>query len=268
MLPQVLERIKRAWLHTFETEVVAALPRSSLVLGVRNGFVPPDRYIRPHKGVEGARDPDRLDTVTTLMGFVWKDQITRPPAQFTLISAANRFDVGLDWDDNELKQQLKGTRMWSYELVSHLVGIIAKKNKLDGSRNLITSIALVNFSNTTTRNQPTRGVSADDVEIYTRSRIREHRHATDDIYAYQQFLGFGLLDQHYFAIIVSVSERKIHIINSMPTPVITLAKIEEVSHLLQDRLCTDINSYSPIVSTPRCMGICKRVNGRLRYRMQ
>lgn len=195
--------------------------------------------------MEGARDPDRLDTVTTLMGCVWKDRIARPPSQFTLTSAANRFDVGLDWDGKELKQQLKGTRMWSYELVSHLVGIIPKKNKVDGPRDLITSIALVNFNKTTTRNQPTRGVSTDDVEMHTRSRIREHRHATDDIYAYQQVLGFGLLDQHYFAIVVSVSERKIHIINSMPTPVITLAKIEKVSHLLQDRLCTDIDSSSP-----------------------
>jgi hypothetical protein len=158
----------------------------------------------------------------------WKDLIARPFSQFTLISAKNKFEVGLNWVKDKLHNQLKGRQLWSCELVSFLVGMIAKRPRT--GNDLVSHIILVDYHiPKTARNAPRTDISQQEVRIHTAERHRELRHLDSDLLKFDRIYGFGLVDNHFFAIVVMVKERKIHVVDSMPTDPKGLERVLKVS---------------------------------------
>jgi len=68
-----------------------------------------------------------------------------------------------------------------------------------------------------------------EVKKHTEKRHRMLRHLILDIYQYNHIYGFGLVDNHFFAIVVNIKEKKVHIIDSMPTDAKGRGRIQEVS---------------------------------------
>ena len=68
-----------------------------------------------------------------------------------------------------------------------------------------------------------------EVKKHTEKRHRMLRHLILDIYQYNHIYGFGLVDNHFFAIVVNIKEKKIHSIDSMPTDAKRLERIQKVS---------------------------------------
>lgn len=61
------------------------------------------------------------------------------------------------------------------------------------------------------------------------SRASALLYTAQDIYRYDRVFGFGLVDNHYFVIVVMIPERRIHVIDAMPTNAKSLEKVEKVS---------------------------------------
>jgi hypothetical protein len=97
------------------------------------------------------------------------------------------------------------------------------------------------------RHHPKRGQEA------TGERHQLLRHLESDIHQFDRIYGFGLVDNHYFAIVVMVKERKLHIIDSMPTDAKALERIQKVSRRYKNTMLILISS-SPATSIARWQG--------------
>jgi len=189
------------------------LPASSVSLGVeRRRNTGKSRFIRPDK----ARRVGRCVDFDELRNCEWKDRIARPPSQFSLVSANHKFDAGLDYTKDALNDQLPGKTLWSCELVSFFIGIIAKKTRSD--RDLISHVPLIDYNRSRSgRNAAKNGITKKQLQEHSEGRHRELRHLASDIYQFDHVYGFGLVDNHFFAIALTMKEKKIHIVVSIPT---------------------------------------------------
>lgn len=239
MHPALLAELRGAWFKTFELEVLEALSASSVSLGVeRRRKTGKSRFIRPDK----ARRVGRCDDFDEPRSCEWKDRIAKPPSQFSLVSANHKFDVGLDYIKDALNDQLLGKKLWSCELVSFFVGIIAKKTRSD--RDLVSHVPLIDYNRSRTgRNAAKNGITKKQLQEHLEGRHRELRHLASDIYQFDHVYGFGLVDNHFFAIALTMKEKKIHIVDSMPTDGTGLERVEKVSRWYKDTLLILI-SYS------------------------
>jgi hypothetical protein len=250
MHPTLLDELHRAWLKLFDREVLGGLPASAQSLGVEGTGKrrAKSRYVRPDK----ADRVGRCEDLGLLEVCEWKDRIARPPSQFSLVSVKHKFDVGLNWAKDDLHKQLLGRKLWSWELVSFLVGMTAKRQQT--GKHLVSHIPLVDYHiSKTARNAPKTGITQKEVKKHTGERHQLLRHLESDIHQFDRIYGFGLVDNHYFAIVVMVKERKLHIIDSMPTDAKALERIQKVSRRYKNTMLILISS-SPATSIARWQG--------------
>jgi len=118
----------------------------------------------------------------------------------------------------------------SPERKSSARNIIAKKPRI--GNDLVVATGLVNFCTKKNKNGNLRRTALSDREVadHTTSRLSEHKHGLlPDMYKYDRVMSFGLIDNHYFALVVLVKEGTIHVIDSMAVSPAKIEKIGKVS---------------------------------------
>jgi hypothetical protein len=221
MYPALWDKLAKGW----RDELVTLLQDlHGLLLRLRLDPVPlPCRCIEPSVD----RHPGRAD-VDTLADCSWSDRFARPIHQFEVV-LAGRLVAPIDWSDGVLGQELRGRAFWSYEVMSHVVAIIANKTRRPDT--VVLHIALVNLlSDKSQRGKRLTTLSHESLEKHTRSRKRELVKFGVDLWQ-DKVIGFGLIDQHYFTLVVFPKEARVHVIDSLATSKARLSSIHKVSHL-------------------------------------
>lgn len=193
----------------FDQGIRPHLTEIEIYLGLSNRPVQDCAIQVDRKSTEDRLNPNSLASLT------WRDPIARPANQFQAMWHEEMLDQGFDWS-NALESMLDGQKNTAYSLVSNVVAAIALIPLYRGT--IFIQGPLINSH---------AALTIKSIPQLSKDRVKEVK--LPSLENAERVIGWVLLQQHYFALVILPGTKQIQVANSLTYSDAILKKIKTAS---------------------------------------